>query len=395
MNGQESNQPEGNQFPTVAVLLLNWNGRSLLPSCLPPLLTQTYPHYEVVLVDNGSSDDSVAYVAQQFPQISIIQLPENLGYARGYNAAFKQCQAEIVVLLNNDVIVPEDWLMEIIRPFSLDDTIGIVGSKLLFPNGTIQHLGGRLIYPLALSYHTAYRQPDSEGSNEISDAAYVTGAALAIPYPLLASVGFFDEGFSPFYYEEVDLCYRVRAAGYRVVVNPQATGIHDESTSMQHVRGQKVHAYHKNRLRFVLKHYTPEQILDDFISAEQQRLRQPTTAHEYHVVRRACLATAVAAADILAHHQNPEQTRAIQQALLALYRTAAVQKPAAYEPIAEGWPQTALAEQRTLTELEFRSDTPLNRHFSSPVAQHCWQMGHRPAHSAAEPLQRPGGAAAR
>ena len=359
MNGQEINQPDRNKFPTVAVLILNWNGRSLLPISLPPLLAQAYPHYEVVLVDNGSTDDSVAYVVEHFSQVNIIRLPENLGFARGYNAAFKQCQAEIVVLLNNDVIVQDDWLAEMIRPFSLDSTIGTVGCKLLFPDGTIQHLGAQLSYPLALSHHTAYRQPDTDQRDEITDTAYVTGAALAIPHALLASLDFFDEAFSPFYYEEVDLCYRVRAAGYRVVINSWAVGIHDESTSMRQVRSQKIHAYHKNRLHFVLKHYTPAQVLDDFVPAEQQRLAHPTTAHEYHVLRRAYLETAVAAADIPTHSLDPGQKRAIQHALLSLYRTAVAQEPAAHELVADGWPQAALAQQHALTEPDFRSDKPL------------------------------------
>ncbi len=359
MSEQVTNSSDSHELPSVAVLILNWNGRSLLATCLPPLLSQAYPHYEVVLIDNGSTDDSLAYMAEHFPQVSIIPLPENIGYARGYNAAFKQCVADFIVLLNNDVIVHEGWLAELIRPFAQDPTIGIVGSKLLFPDGTIQHLGGHLDYPLALGLHTDYRQPDVNGPEEIFDAPYVTGAALAIPQPLLTSLNYFDEAFTPFYYEETDLCYRVRAAGYRVVVNPQATGIHDESTTMWRVSGQKAYAFHKNRLRFVLKHYTAPQILEDFVPAEQQRLRQPAMAHDQHVFRRACLATAVAATDILAYHQNPEQTKAIQQALLSLYHTATMQKPVAYSPVADGWPQTDLLQKQALTELTFHSDIPL------------------------------------
>lgn len=359
MSEQETNERDSSELPSVSVLVLNWNGRSLLPACLPPLLAQRYPHYQVILVDNASSDDSAAYVAAHFPQVHIIRLPQNLGFARGYNAALKQCRSEIAVLLNNDVIVQENWLAEMIRPFTQDPTIGIVGGKLLFPDGTIQHLGARLSYPLALSEHTAYRQPDNAPSNAVTDAVtdtdYVTGAALAIPRAILAAVDYFDEAFSPFYYEEVDLCYRVRAAGYRVVVNPRAAGIHDESASLRQVRGVKAHAYHQNRLRFILKHYSAEQVLHDFMPAEQQRLAQPATAHEYHVLRRVYLETAVSPPD------SPHKT-AIRRALLTLYKTAVAQQPAAYAPPsgadAAAWPHAALA-QHTLAEPDFHSAKPL------------------------------------
>lgn len=115
----EMNQQSVNSVPnelSVAILVLNWNGRSLLQTCLPLLLNQTYKNYEVVVVDNGSTDGSNTLVQEQFPKVRLIQNKENIGFSRALNVGARQVEADVIVLLNNDVFAQPDWLAELIRP---------------------------------------------------------------------------------------------------------------------------------------------------------------------------------------------------------------------------------------------------------------------------------------
>lgn len=317
-------------FGSVVVLVLNWNGRSLLQTCLPPLLDQTYANYRVVLVDNASTDDSVSWVQTNYPQVHIIQNAENLGFSRGMNAGLRQISADLVVLLNNDVLVQPNWLVELIRPFHQDPTIGIVGAKLLFPDGTIQHLGAELTYPLAHSHHFHYQEPDHNQITHLHDVPYVTGASLAVRREVLAKIGLLDEAFHPFYYEEVDFCHRATEAGYRVVVAPQAIATHDESATMAKVSGLKLQAFYQNRLRYVLKHYTIDQFLHDFVPAEAAYLAETPTPSQRDQLRLAYFVTAVPQPPIPANATNEERT-AVQNALLHL-RHIAIQTQATAAP---------------------------------------------------------------
>lgn len=329
----ETGQQSASGMPgnlAVAILILNWNGRSLLATCLPPLLKQSYTNYEVVVVDNGSTDDSVAFVREQFPQVRLILNGENLGFSRGTNAGLRQISADVVVLLNNDVQVQPNWLAELIRPFHQDPQIGIVGSKLLFPNGTIQHLGAELTYPLAHSRHFHYQEPDSGQITDLQDVPYVTGAALAVRREVLDAIGLLDEAFHPFYYEEVDFCTRAREAGFRVVVAPQAVAIHDESATMKSVSGLKLQTLHRNRLRYVLKHDTPQQFLHDFVPAESAFLSGHPVLPELDALQLAYFETAVHHLPVSSEAAEAEAT-AVRTALLNLRHAAILAKAQAVQ----------------------------------------------------------------
>ena len=125
------------ELPHVTIIVLNWNGRSYLDSCLTALSRLDYPRYSVVLVDNASSDDSVAFVQQQFPQVNIVQNRRNLGYAGGNNLALRNLQSEFAVLVNPDIVVNRQWLKQLITPLTADQTMAIAGCKLYFPGGQL------------------------------------------------------------------------------------------------------------------------------------------------------------------------------------------------------------------------------------------------------------------
>lgn len=280
--------------PTVTILILNWNGRRLLPGCLAALEALDYPDYQVVVADNGSADESLAYVRENHPQVQCIDLGQNLGFGRGNNAALARLsdRREILVLLNNDVVVRPNWLKELVRPLARPE-VGVTGAKLLFPDERhVQHAGAELAYPLALSQHFRYKALDQGSPDEEREVDYVTGASMAIRWSLVDQLGLFDPRFAPYYYEEADFCARVRSAGYKVIYAPRAVAIHHESFSAVKGSPQTDYAFHLNRLRYVLKHYTDEQLANDFIPAELKRLQTtPHSAAGLESIRRVYLQT--------------------------------------------------------------------------------------------------------
>ena len=118
-------------FPKVAVVILNWNGKNFLQQFLPSVLSTTYPNYEVIVADNGSTDDSVVFMTSEYPSIRLIRLDTNMGFAKGYNEALKLVEADYYVLLNSDAETPAGWIEPMVRLLENDPTIAACQPKLL------------------------------------------------------------------------------------------------------------------------------------------------------------------------------------------------------------------------------------------------------------------------
>lgn len=260
------------QLAPIAVILPVWNGMRDLPACLAALERQQGVAFEAYVVDNGSTDGSAGFVADRYPTVRLIRNETNLGFARACNVGLRAAQGHaILVLLNQDTEVRADWLARLTAPMEHDASIGIAGSKALFPDGTIQHAGGELNRQ-GITRHIGYRQPDEGQFAFLREVDFVTGAALAITRAAYEAIGDLDEGFAPAYYEDVDWCWRAREAGFRVVYVPDSVLVHKE-TSVLLDRGYDAElTLHRNRLRFVLKHWSLHQLVDEFMPAEQRWL---------------------------------------------------------------------------------------------------------------------------
>jgi GT2 family glycosyltransferase len=253
----------------VDVIILSWNGAGFLERCLSSLLSQTYTRSRLLVVDNASTDDSVAMVRHRFPQVEVLQNQSNLGFAAGVNVGLAQCTGDVAVLLNQDTQLREDCLESLVHAMEADSAVGITGCKLLYADGsTLQHAGGVLSYPLAIGAHRGRGELDRGHYDRKPDVDFVTGAALAVRSDVLQEIGLLDEGFF-FYYEDADLCLRAREAGYRVIYAPAAVGIHHEGTAVRKLGGDQYSLLHRSRLTFVLKHYSVDQLLGDFVPAER------------------------------------------------------------------------------------------------------------------------------
>jgi GT2 family glycosyltransferase len=258
--------------PLASVIILGWGGEPYITACLSALRRQTYPALEILVVDNGSPDRTAEIVERDFAEVRLIRTGQNLGVAGGNNVGLRAAQGEICVLINADVEVHPDWLAHLVRAMQADPQIGIAGAKLLYPDGTIQFAGGRVEGPRGYTYHIGWHEPDRGQYDSLTDVDFVTGATLAISRPALEQIGYEDEKFFPIDYEDPDMSYRARAAGFRVVLIPQAVATHHESSTSRAGDLGRVLPLEAGRLRFVCKHWSVERLRGEFLPAELEFL---------------------------------------------------------------------------------------------------------------------------
>lgn len=245
-------------LPTVDLIVLNWNAQAYLDACLRSLQAQDYPAARIIVVDNASSDDSLTLLRDRFPDVQLIAGATNRGYSGGNNLGLVQSDAEIAVLVNPDIEAPPDWLRTLVAAMVADPDIGVAGCLLCDADGTVQHAGGRVNAPIALTDHLGRGEPDAgrftpAGGAAVADVDYVIGAAMAIRRAVRARIGGLDETFF-LYYEDVDYCFRARAAGFRVVYVPTPPVIHHESVTTGKESQFYLEQLHTSRWRFLVKH---------------------------------------------------------------------------------------------------------------------------------------------
>lgn len=251
------------------VVIVAYNSRSIITPCLEALAKQSLKPQTITLVDN-SPEDSAEAICDGKEGVQVLRRPDNLGFAGGCNLGAAQGTADLVLFLNPDVILRADWLEVAAQLFLTIPDAAILGGKLFYPDGqVVQHAGGILYHPLATTAHrlNGAREPEED------EPDYVTGAAMAVRRRVFESLKGFDPDFHPVYYEDVDLCYRAKLAGWRVIYSPKLIGIHKESTSVDRTTLNYYFWTHQQRLKFVLKHYSTDQLLREFLPAEAARLR--------------------------------------------------------------------------------------------------------------------------
>lgn len=254
-------------MPTATLVIVTFNSSDALPACADALATLTVEGgYELIIVDNASHDNSVAVVTQSMPHAKLITNAINCGFAAAVNQGVAAGSGRVVATLNPDTMVAADWLQSLITVLDTDPSIGIVGSAISDFAGVLTHTGGDY-HPL--TFHTNHHDAPN---NQLSDVPYVTGAGIAMRRSDWERIGGFDEGFFPAYFEDVDLCLRVRATGLRCVYQPQARLRHQESSSTGKYSGPFYFYYHHNRIRIALRTLDTRTLLTDFVVAEAQAL---------------------------------------------------------------------------------------------------------------------------
>jgi O-antigen biosynthesis protein len=260
-------------------IIVNYNGGLFLEPCLRSLTNGQVPPARIIVVDNASTDDSILELAP-WPNVEVLQLPENRGYAGGANHGVRASDAPIVVLLNPDVELDSAYGAEVIRLFDSNPGLGAAGALLRFPQSDLlQHAGGVVEWPVLTTSHLGEGVSVSTWDAQARDVDYATGAALAVRREAFDRISGFDEAFFPAYWEDVDFCYRLRSAGWNVRIEPPLSGIHHEGAG--EARGADYfRTWTRNRLRFAMKHLSQSQLSTEFIPAELDRLRGEVSAIE-------------------------------------------------------------------------------------------------------------------
>ncbi len=217
--------------PTVSIVIPCYNQIAYTYACLQSILEFTTDvTYEVIIADDVSTD-ATAHLDRYVQGLVICRNETNQGFLLNCNNAAKRARGKYIFFLNNDTKVTEGWLSSLVRLIESDPTIGMVGSKLVYPDGRLQEAGG-IIWSDGSGWN--YGRLDDPGKpeyNYVKDVDYISGAAIMLPADLWREIGGFDERFAPAYYEDTDLAFEVRRAGYRVVYQPLSTVIHFEGIS--------------------------------------------------------------------------------------------------------------------------------------------------------------------
>lgn len=219
------------QKPLVSIILPVCNQWDYTKMCLFSILTNTKDiFYEVIVADDGSNDETTN-IDNHVENIRIIRNEKNLGFLQNCNNAARFARGKYLVFLNNDTSVQKDWLKHLLVLMEQEDTIGMVGSKLVYPDGRLQEAGG-IIWQDGSGWNYG-RLDDSEKPeyNYAREVDYISGASIMIRAALWDKIGGFDERFIPAYYEDTDLAFEVRRHGFKVVYQPKSIVVHFEGIS--------------------------------------------------------------------------------------------------------------------------------------------------------------------
>jgi GT2 family glycosyltransferase len=206
--------------PSVSIIVLNWNGEGYIAKCLDSLLEQTYPNYEVIVVDNGSSDGSVELLKGYLPRIKLTLNKENLGFAAGNNVAIREATGEFIVLFNNDAVAHREWLERLIAGILTEPQADIASGPIYFyePSDVIWCAGVRIDMLTGVNWLLGLYSRHFDPSDDFD---YLAGCALLVRKRVFEEIGLIDERFF-FYSEDVDFCLRAKRAGFALRLVPDA-----------------------------------------------------------------------------------------------------------------------------------------------------------------------------
>ena len=248
----------------ISIVIVSWNTARFLENCLASILANppTSP-FETWVVDNASTDDSPRMVREKFPQVQLIENRENVGFARANNQAIQRCAGKYVLLLNPDTLVESGALQALVDFLDKRPEAGAAGARILNPNRSLQissHPCPTLSRELWRLFHLDRLSPYAEypltkwKTERAREVDVLMGACLLLRKEVLDQVGFLDEDYF-MYSEEVDLCYRIQRAGWRLYWVPQAEIVHFGGQSTQQVPTEMFLNLYQSKIKYFRKHY--------------------------------------------------------------------------------------------------------------------------------------------
>ena len=261
----------------LSIIIVNYNTYSLTKQTIDAVVAGCYDFaYEIILVDNASTDGSIEALEEQFKReaqykcVHIIKNEANLGFSKANNKGISRAKGKYILLLNSDTKVDKGCLEGCLAQLEQDESIGALGCKVVLANGTLDHACKRgFPTPKASLYYFLkwdQRNPQKYGQynalhlneDEVGEVDVLTGAFMMMPKVVLDKVGFLDEDFF-MYGEDIDLCYRIKASGYRIVYYPKERMIHFKGGSSTRRRHKVIYDFHQAMWIFYRKHYYEKQ----------------------------------------------------------------------------------------------------------------------------------------
>lgn len=256
------------QFPKVVIIILNWNGRKWLAQFLPSVCATRYPNYEILVVDNGSTDDSLALLAEAFPAVRVLPLDQNYGFTEGNNKALPAVDAPYYVLLNSDVEVTPDWLTPLVALAETDSSIASIQPKLLayHDKNAFEYAGGAggyidaFAYPFCRGRIFDVVEQDTQQYESVAEIFWATGACCLIRKSVTDEIGLFEPSFFA-HMEEIDFCWRAKNCGYKIMYQPQSVVYHVGGGTLNKVNPFKTFLNVRNSISMMYLNYAPQERL--------------------------------------------------------------------------------------------------------------------------------------
>ena len=235
--------------PKVSIIIVNYNGKELLQKCLDSLLKVNYDNFEIILVDNNSTDGTVEFITKNYPSLIIIKLDSNKGFAEPNNVAAKISKGKYLLFLNNDTVVTPNFISEMVKVMETDKKIAICQSLLLKPDGSIDS-SGDFIDDLGVVYNSKTK------IDEIREVSSARGASMLVRSDIFEKLDGFDQKFF-ITFEDVDLCWRSWILGYRVLIIPTSIVYHEGGITIKKIKSEIAFHGFKNQLAMKITNFEP------------------------------------------------------------------------------------------------------------------------------------------
>ena len=256
-----------NKKSIVSIVIPHWNNVEILSECLESISATDFDNFEIIVVDNASSDNSVSWVKSNYPNVKLIENDKNYGYAGGCNIGAEAASGDFLIFLNNDTVQEKDWISNLIRTINSDDKIAAVQPKILnyYDRNVFDYAGGSgghmdiYCFPFARGRIFSFQENDEGQYNNKEKCFWSSGTCFMVRRELFQKAGGFDDSFFA-HMEEIDLCWRLYAMGFEVWVDPDSVVYHKNALTLPMYSHKKYYLNHRNSLLMLLGNYSIKNI---------------------------------------------------------------------------------------------------------------------------------------